>query len=187
MTTRIGRVWPIGGMPPMVKPVSSFASRAVARRTSFSPVTAASRARSTRFGPGHEAEDRLEPAVVVGRDEHERLDDLAELGADRGGGFLGGVGGLVEDPDLEGHALPGGGVPDALDPGMFGGLGHGGSLPSGGRVASPAMDAILFDWDGTLADTLGCDLRRQRRGDGAPSGCRSTEAATAATSPRTGG
>ena len=51
MTTRIGRLWPIGGMPPIEKPVSSFASRAVARRMSAAPVIAASRARSTRFGP----------------------------------------------------------------------------------------------------------------------------------------
>ncbi len=51
MTTRVGRAWPIGGMPPMEKPVSSLASRAVARRTSDAPVTAARRARSTRFGP----------------------------------------------------------------------------------------------------------------------------------------
>ena len=51
MTTRTGRAWPIGGMPPIVKPVSSRASFAFARRTSGSPVTAASRARSTRFGP----------------------------------------------------------------------------------------------------------------------------------------
>src|SRR5579862_1764020 len=35
----------------MVKPDSSFASRAVARRTSRAPLTAARRARSTRFGP----------------------------------------------------------------------------------------------------------------------------------------
>ena len=35
----------------MVKPVSSLASFAFARRTSGSPVTAARRARSTRLGP----------------------------------------------------------------------------------------------------------------------------------------
>ena len=80
-----------------MKPVSSWASRAVARRTSRSPMTAASRARSTRFGPDDQAEDRLERAVLAGRDEHERLDDLAELGVDGRGGVLGGVGGLVED------------------------------------------------------------------------------------------
>ena len=51
ITTRSGRRWPMGGMPPMVKPVSSRASFALARRTSGSPVTAARRARSTRLGP----------------------------------------------------------------------------------------------------------------------------------------
>src|SRR5664279_2801747 len=51
MITRIARLWPIGGIPPIVKPERSFASRAVARRMLPAPVTAASRARSTRFGP----------------------------------------------------------------------------------------------------------------------------------------
>ena len=51
MITRTGRLWPMGGMPPMTNPVSSLASRAVARRMPGSPVIAASRATSTRFGP----------------------------------------------------------------------------------------------------------------------------------------
>ena len=88
-------------------------------------------------GTRHEAQDRIEPVGVIRGDEHERLDDLADVRTDRGGGLGGGMGGLVEDPDIEGHALPCGSLPDALDPGMFGGVGHGGSLPSGGRVASP--------------------------------------------------
>ena len=46
---------------------------------------------------GHEADDRLERAVVARRDEDERLDDLAELGADAPRGVGGRVGGLVED------------------------------------------------------------------------------------------
>ena len=50
MITRIGRVAD-RRIPLMVNPVSLFASRAVARRTSAAPVTAARRARSTRFGP----------------------------------------------------------------------------------------------------------------------------------------
>ena len=33
ITTRTGRACPIGGMPPIVKPVRSVASRALARRT----------------------------------------------------------------------------------------------------------------------------------------------------------
>ena len=83
MITRIGRLWPIGGIPPMVKPDSSFASRAVARRTSRAPVTAASRARSTRFGP--ETRHRIGSSAPSSPANHEdqRLDDLADLGARR--------------------------------------------------------------------------------------------------------
>src|SRR5688572_21481737 len=51
MITRRARSNPIGGMPPMLKPVRSYASRAVARRISGSAVTAASRAMSTRLRP----------------------------------------------------------------------------------------------------------------------------------------
>ncbi len=51
MMTRIGFGCPKGGIPPMTNPVRSFASFAVARRMSGSPVTAARRARSTRFWP----------------------------------------------------------------------------------------------------------------------------------------
>src|SRR5260221_4444945 len=51
MITRRRRTWPNGGMPPMTKPVRSFASRAFARRTSGRPRTTPSRATSTRFGP----------------------------------------------------------------------------------------------------------------------------------------
>ena len=49
MITRIGRSWPIGGIPPIENPVRSCASRAVARRMSGALVTAASRATSTRL------------------------------------------------------------------------------------------------------------------------------------------
>ena len=49
-------------------------------------------------GAGDEAEDRLELAVLARGDEDERLDDLAELGADRVGGFRGGVGRLRRRP-----------------------------------------------------------------------------------------
>ena len=95
MTTRTGRAWPIGGMPPIVNPVSSRASFAFARRTSGSPVTAASRARSTRLGP--ETRQRIGSSAPSARrrDEHERLDDLAELRADGGRGLLGRVGRLA--------------------------------------------------------------------------------------------
>ena len=66
----------------MVKPVSSFASRAVARRTSGS---AGDRGEPGEVDPVRardEAQDRLERAVLAAGDEDERLDDLAELGAD---------------------------------------------------------------------------------------------------------
>ena len=49
MITRATRSVPIGGMPPIEKPVRACASRAVARRMSGELVTAASRARSTRL------------------------------------------------------------------------------------------------------------------------------------------
>ena len=115
---------PIGGMPPMANPVRSWASRAVARRMSGAPVTAASRARSTRLGP--ETRHRTGSSPAVARDdEHERLDDLAELRADRRGRLGRGVGRLVEGHDLERHALAGGGIEDALDRGVDGGVGHG--------------------------------------------------------------
>ena len=45
---------------------------------------------------GDEAQDRLEPPAAAGIDEDERLDDLAELGAERRGRLGGGVGRLVE-------------------------------------------------------------------------------------------
>ncbi len=72
----------------------------------------------------HEAEQRLDPALARD-DEDQRLDDLAELDTERGGRLDGGVGRLVEDGHLEGHALAGGGVQDALDRGMDGVGGHG--------------------------------------------------------------
>ena len=82
------------------------------------------------IGARDEAEQRLRP--VVGRDdEDQRLDDLPELRADGGGRLGGGVGRLVEGGHLERDALAGGGVEDALDRGMTGGVGHGRSLASG--------------------------------------------------------
>ena len=108
---------------------------------------------------GDKAEDRLQRAVFAGGDEDERFDDLSELGADGRSGFCGGVGRLVEDLDVEFDTLARGCFADPLNPSMVGGLGHGRSLASGDRpaaaVASPDMQAILFDWDGTLVDSLG--------------------------------
>ena len=103
---------------------------------------------------GHEADDRLELAVLAGRDEDERLDDLADLGADDAGGVGGGVGGVGEGHDLEGHALSGGGIQHPLDGRVLEGGRHGGEDSIGGRLGSARMDAIVFDWDGTLVDSL---------------------------------
>ena len=69
---------PIGGMPPMTKPVRSCASRAVDRRISGSPVTAARRARSTRLWPDTRHTIGSRPPSSR-RDEDERLHDLTEL------------------------------------------------------------------------------------------------------------
>src|SRR5262249_13237861 len=80
------------------------------------------------------------------------------------GGLLGRVGGLVEHPDLEGHALPRGRFADALNRRMVERLGHGRSLrhdpERGAGAGRPSasiapVEAILFDWDGTLVDSLG--------------------------------
>lgn len=107
---------------------------------------------------GDEAENRVKPAIVTRGDKDKRFDDLAELGTDRFGGLGRGMGRLIEDLDVEDDALPRGCVANSLDPDVVG-LGHGRSLASGERraaaVASPDMQAVLFDWDGTLVDSLG--------------------------------
>ena len=59
MITRSPPPWPMGGMPPIVKPVSSFASTAVARRTSGSPDDRGEASEVDAVGAGHEAQDRL--------------------------------------------------------------------------------------------------------------------------------
>ena len=92
---------------------------------SGAPVTAASRATSTRFWP--ETRQTTGSSLVRGRDdEDERLDDLAELGADGRGRLLGRVGRLVEDDDVELDALARGGGEDAPDGGMVGEVGTAG-------------------------------------------------------------
>ena len=62
--TRNGRLCANGGMPPMVKPVTSVASFAVARRRLDSLVTADSRAISTRLAPLTRAITASRPASV---------------------------------------------------------------------------------------------------------------------------
>ena len=124
MITRIGRSWPMGGIPPIENPVSSRASRAVARRMSGALGDGRQARHVDPVVTGHQAQDGLETARD--RDhEDERLDDLAEVGAHGGRRFDRGVGRLVEDRDLERHPLAGGGIEDALDRGMDRGVGHG--------------------------------------------------------------
>ena len=108
-----------------------------------SPVTAARRARSTRLWPDTRQRTGSRPSAV-GIDEDQRLDDLAELGTDRRGRLGGGVGRLVEDGDLEGHALACGGIEDALDRGWDRGVGHGRSLASG-RAGRTERGSIAVD------------------------------------------
>ena len=123
MITRAGLRSPIGGTPPMANPVRSWTSRAVARRMSGALVTAAS-AEIDPVVAGDEAQDGVQAGRA--RDhEQERLHDLAELGADGRGRLDRGVGRLIEGHDIERHALACGGIEDALDRGMDGGVGHG--------------------------------------------------------------
>ena len=148
MMTRERRAWPNGGIPPMTKPVRSFASRAVARRMSGSPATAARRATSTRSGPETQADDGSGSILARG-DEHERLHDLPELGPEGGRGLHGRVRRLGEGGHLEGHALALGRVEDALDRRMERWVGHGAESstrpgPDGSGVASTAMQAIVL-------------------------------------------
>ena len=129
MITRTGRTWPIGGIPP-IDEAGQLVGLAGGRPPDIA--LAGDRGQAGEIDPvrsGHEAQDRLERSVVARRDEDERLDDLAELGADCGGGF-GRVGRLVEDRDLERDALARCGVQDPLDPGVVRSLGHGRSLAS---------------------------------------------------------
>lgn len=118
-----------------------------------------------------EAEDRLESAGVVRGDEDERLDDLGNLGTDGRRRLFGGVRRVVEDGHLELDALSRSGIEHALDRGGTGGFGHGpdtsiGPAADPWRASCPgdagrrrgsigAVKAILFDWDGTLADSIG--------------------------------
>ena len=95
----------------MTKPVSSLASRAVARRMSPSPLTAARRGRRPESGP-ETTTSRSRPSSA-GATNTSDLTNLFELRADGRGGFLGRVGRLVEDRDLERDALAGCGVDDA--------------------------------------------------------------------------
>ena len=117
MITRTGRAWPIGGMPPIEKPgqVVGLAGRRAP------DVGRAGHGRQPRevdpVVAGHEAQERLGPSPR-GTTKTSDLTIWPSSAPTRGGGLGGGVGRLVEDGDLERHALAGGGVEDALDRGM---------------------------------------------------------------------
>ena len=190
MITRTGRLWPIGGMPPMTKPgqvVGLAGGRPADARL------AGDRGQPGDVDPvraGDEADDRLEAAVLVGRDEDERLDDLAELRADGRGGVGGGVGALREDagcrasspcaPRRRGRA----GWRDARRRRARAGVYHARSGPVPG-VASP---------DGRDPLRLGRHARRLARpavpgepgGDARASACRTTRRPTGRPTSRTG-
>ena len=136
ITVRTGRPWPNGGMPPIVKPVSSWASRAVARRMSCSPRTAASRARSTRLGPLTRQRIGSSAPSSPGATKTSDFTIWPRSAPTVRGGVLRRVGGLVELVDLEGDALPLRGVADALNRGMVERLGHGRSLRHGPEPAA---------------------------------------------------
>ena len=116
----------MGGMPPIVKPVQ-LARLVRARASHVGLAGDRGEAREVdAVGAGHEAQDGLERAAVGRGDEDQRLHDLAELGVDGVRGLAGRVRRLGEHADVEGHALAGRGVDDALDRGRIRGFGHGG-------------------------------------------------------------
>ncbi|MBF8289081.1 MAG: HAD-superfamily hydrolase, subfamily variant 1 [Chloroflexi bacterium] len=107
--------------------------------------------------PGDQAEHRLGCSVVGAGDEDEGLHDLAELGTDRAGRVRCGMRGLREDRHLELDALAEGGLKDAPNGGVFDRGWHGRESSIRGRPNPASIDlmkAIVFDWDGTLVDTL---------------------------------
>ena len=90
-----------------------------------SPVTAARRARSTRFGPGDEAQDRLEPVVAVGATKTSDLTIWPSSAPTAAAASSAVWVDSSKTVNVERDALAGGGVDDALDGGMVGGVGHG--------------------------------------------------------------
>ena len=72
----------------------------------------------------HQSHHRLQAAIVSGCREDERLDDLAELGADGLGGVLCRMRRLREGQDLDLHALAARRLADTAMRGVIG-LGHG--------------------------------------------------------------
>ena len=125
MITRVRRACPNGGMPPIVKPVSSSASRAVARRTSRRPTTAASRSRSTRSAPEtrHTIGSSSPSSPVETKTSDFTIWPSSAPTTRAASAAVWVESGKV---DLEGHALPGGDIEHPLDGGVLEGGRHGG-------------------------------------------------------------
>ena len=117
------------------------------------------------IGARHQADHGLQHSVFANGHEDERLHDLTQLDIDRPGRILGRVGRLGEHGHVDRHALARGSLEDTLD-GRVVRIGrHGGESSTetgwsqngcGGGIAGTIgpMKAMIFDWDGTLVDTL---------------------------------
>ena len=115
-------------MPPIVYPVSSRASFALARRISGSPVTAARRARSTRLGPATRHRIGSSAPASAGATKTSDLTIWPSSASTAPAASSAVWVDSENTPHVEGDALAGGGVDDALDLRGIRGLGHGGSL-----------------------------------------------------------
>lgn len=117
------------------------------------------------IGAGHQADDGLQRTVFAGGHEYEGLHDLPQLDVDGAGRILRRVRRLGEHGHVDRHALARGGLEDTLD-GRVVRIGrHGGESSTGtghsrngcgDEIAGTIglMKAMIFDWDGTLVDTL---------------------------------
>src|SRR3990172_4311768 len=149
-------------MPPITKPVSSFASRALARRMSAWPVTVASRARSTRFTP--DTRHRMGSVEPSGPGATNTSDftiwPSSAPSARAASSAVCVASSKVVTSSVT--AMAAAASTTRRIAGCSDGWGIAGSLATPGStavirsaaIASPTMDAIVFDWDGTLIDSL---------------------------------
>ena len=156
MTTRIGRLWPIGGMP-ADREAGQLVGLAGGRPADVR--LAGHRRQPGQVDPvraGHEAEDRLERSPSsAGATKTSDL-TIWPISAPTAAAASSAV--WVDSSKTRmSRSTPFRAAASRTRwiAGVFDGLGHGRESTSAGRVASRAMKAILFDWDGTLADTLG--------------------------------
>ena len=106
------------GCPPIVKPVRSVASRALARRTSTASVTAARRARSTRLGPDTRQTIGSRPPPSAGATNTSDLTICPSSAPERTRRVLRGMRRGVEHVHLDCDAIARRSVDDALDSGV---------------------------------------------------------------------